>query len=214
MEESYQKFNRFLADCIRILSQRFSWQCFCLKYCLSAQEWIDGKFRWEPAEYGGITELYVPSEHIWLPDIVLYNKYVSFLNTVPPTTNGYRYSIVRALNSSADGEYVVTTMTKAVLHHSGKVFWNPPAIFKSSCEIDVRHFPYDQQTCFMKFGSWSYGGDQVSCIANSIARGMVVVYSLNFRRCENISTRTNRTLFNAAVRNINPNYARLDGRVR
>lgn len=55
-------------------------------------------------------------------------------------------------------------MTKAVLHHTGKVFWNPPAIFKSSCEIDVRYFPYDQQTCFMKFGSWSYGGDQVRFI--------------------------------------------------
>jgi hypothetical protein len=29
---------------------------------------------WEPEEYGGVRELYVPSEHIWLPDIVLYNK--------------------------------------------------------------------------------------------------------------------------------------------
>lgn len=38
------------------------------------QEWNDKKFTWDPAEYGGITELYVPSEHIWLPDIVLYNK--------------------------------------------------------------------------------------------------------------------------------------------
>jgi len=51
---------------------------------------------------------------------------------------------------SADGEYVVTTLTKAILHYTGKVFWNPPAIFKSSCEIDVRYFPFDQQTCFMK----------------------------------------------------------------
>lgn len=64
--------------------------------------------------------------------------------------------------NSADGEYVVTTMTKAVLHHSGKVMWTPPAIFKSSCEIDVRYFPFDQQTCFMKFGSWSYDGNQAS----------------------------------------------------
>lgn len=63
---------------------------------------------------------------------------------------------------SADGEYVVTTLTKAVLHHTGKVYWTPPAIFKSSCEIDVRYFPFDQQTCFMKFGSWTYDGDQVS----------------------------------------------------
>lgn len=38
------------------------------------QEWQDHKFRWDPSEYGGVTELYVPSEHIWLPDIVLYNK--------------------------------------------------------------------------------------------------------------------------------------------
>lgn len=37
-------------------------------------EWQDHKFKWDPAEYGGVTELYVPSEHIWLPDIVLYNK--------------------------------------------------------------------------------------------------------------------------------------------
>lgn len=53
-------------------------------------------------------------------------------------------------NFSADGEYVVTTLTKAILTYSGKVLWNPPAIFKSSCEIDVRYFPFDQQTCFMK----------------------------------------------------------------
>nr|CAD7590990.1 unnamed protein product [Timema genevievae] len=98
-------------------------------------EWQDHKFRWDPSEYGGVTELYVPSEHIWLPDIVLYNN--------------------------ADGEYVVTTMTKAVLHYTGRVVWTPPAIFKSSCEIDVRYFPFDQQTCFMKFGSWTYDGDQI-----------------------------------------------------
>jgi hypothetical protein len=45
----------------------------CVSMCVS-QEWQDHKFRWDPQEYGGVTELYVPSEHIWLPDIVLYNK--------------------------------------------------------------------------------------------------------------------------------------------
>lgn len=63
---------------------------------------------------------------------------------------------------SADGEYVVTTLTKAVLHYTGSIYWTPPAIFKSSCEIDVRYFPFDQQTCFMKFGSWTYDGFQVN----------------------------------------------------
>lgn len=38
---------------------------------------------------------------------------------------------------------------------------NPPAIFKSYCEIDVEWFPFDTQTCFMKFGSWTHDGAQV-----------------------------------------------------
>ena len=34
--------------------------------------------------------------------------------------------------------------------------------FQSSCTIDVTYFPFDQQTCIMKFGSWTFTGDQVS----------------------------------------------------
>lgn len=81
-----------------------------------------------------------------------YTKYKNYIETI---------FLCNFFIFSADGEYVVTTMTKAVLHHTGKVVWTPPAIFKSSCEIDVRYFPFDQQTCFMKFGSWTYDGDQV-----------------------------------------------------
>ncbi|KAH7931858.1 hypothetical protein HPB49_025824 [Dermacentor silvarum] len=99
---------------------------------LSPQEWNDYKLRWDPEEYGGVTKVHVPAEQIWLPDIVLYNN--------------------------ADGNYEVTIMTKAILHSDGLVIWKPPAIYKSSCEIDVQYFPFDQQTCFMKFGSWTYDG--------------------------------------------------------
>lgn len=38
------------------------------------QEWHDYMLKWEPEEYGGVDVLYVPSQEIWLPDIVLYNK--------------------------------------------------------------------------------------------------------------------------------------------
>ena len=64
---------------------------------------------------------------------------------------------------SADGSYEVTLMTKATVHHNGLVMWQPPAIYKSSCLIDVEFFPYDIQTCFLKMGSWTYDGFQVWC---------------------------------------------------
>ncbi|CAL4166256.1 unnamed protein product, partial [Meganyctiphanes norvegica] len=99
------------------------------------QYWKDYKLKWEPDEYGGVKMLHVPSDHIWRPDIVLYNN--------------------------ADGNFEVTLATKATLHSDGMVEWKPPAIYKSSCEIDVEYFPFDEQTCVMKFGSWTYDGFQV-----------------------------------------------------
>lgn len=62
---------------------------------------------------------------------------------------------------SADGNYEVTLMTKATLTYNGEVYWKPPAIYKSSCEINVLYFPFDEQSCYMKFGSWTYHGYQV-----------------------------------------------------
>jgi len=55
-------------------------------------------------------------------------------------------------------------MTKATLKYTGEVSWKPPAIYKSSCEINVEYFPFDEQSCIMKFGSWTYNGAQVITI--------------------------------------------------
>jgi len=52
-------------------------------------------------------------------------------------------------------------MTKAIVTYEGNVSWKPPAIYKSSCEINVEYFPFDEQSCIMKFGSWTYNGFQV-----------------------------------------------------
>ncbi|XP_072939446.1 acetylcholine receptor subunit alpha-like isoform X1 [Epargyreus clarus] len=113
------------------------------------QSWFDYKLSWEPREYGGVEMLHVPSDHIWRPDIVLYNN--------------------------ADGNFEVTLATKATLNYTGRVEWRPPAIYKSSCEIDVEYFPFDQQTCVMKFGSWTYDGFQVDLRHIDEASGTNVV---------------------------------------
>ena len=64
-------------------------------------------------------------------------------------------------NYSADGNYEVTLMTKATIYYNGAVYWQPPAIYKSSCLIDVEYFPYDIQSCVLKMGSWTYDGFKV-----------------------------------------------------
>ena len=52
-------------------------------------------------------------------------------------------------------------MTKATVYYNGAISWRPPAIYKSSCAMDLHYFPYDAQTCFLKMGSWTYSGFQV-----------------------------------------------------
>jgi len=53
-------------------------------------------------------------------------------------------------------------LTKATIEYTGVVKWQPPAIYKSQCDINVEFFPFDEQECKMKFGVWTYSGDLVS----------------------------------------------------
>ena len=77
----------------------------------------------------------MPPTRLWQPDIVLLNN--------------------------ADGNYEVLYKANIVVYASGKVEWIPPAIYQSTCPIDVRYFPFDQQTCKMKFASWTYTANEV-----------------------------------------------------
>lgn len=107
------------------------------------QEWQDERLIWDPNEYNGLETLRMPCDKIWLPDIVLYNSADDY-------TSGYMQS-------------------KAMVRHDGNVFWPPPAKFRSSCKIDITFFPFDDQICKMKFGSWAYDGFQVD-ITNRTAQ--------------------------------------------
>ncbi|XP_072943394.1 acetylcholine receptor subunit beta-like 1 isoform X1 [Epargyreus clarus] len=98
--------------------------------------WMDYQLMWDEADYGGIGVLRLPPDKVWKPDIVLFNN--------------------------ADGNYEVRYKSNVLIYPNGEVLWVPPAIYQSSCTIDVTYFPFDQQTCIMKFGSWTFNGDQVS----------------------------------------------------
>lgn len=68
---------------------------------------------------------------------------------------------------SADEGFDGTYPTNVVVRNNGSCLYVPPGIFKSTCKIDITWFPFDDQRCEMKFGSWTYDGFQVfaRCLA-------------------------------------------------
>ncbi|KAL8616961.1 hypothetical protein ACOMHN_041879 [Nucella lapillus] len=97
--------------------------------------WNDIHMQWDPEKWGGVDQIRVPSEKLWIPDVRLYN-----------------YADSR-LEEHRDALLVVS--------YNGSILWMPQAIYRSSCEIDVQGFPFDIQNCELKFGSWTYDGNKV-----------------------------------------------------
>ena len=67
-----------------------------------------------------------------------------------------RYLLIN--NSSASEAFDAAYPTNVVVTHEGLCTYIPPGIFMSSCPIDITWFPFDDQNCDMKFGSWTYNG--------------------------------------------------------
>ncbi|KAK2502591.1 hypothetical protein MC885_006767 [Smutsia gigantea] len=110
------------------------------------QEWTDYRLAWNISRYEGVNILRIPAKRIWLPDIVLYNN--------------------------ADGTYEVSLYTNVMVRSNGSILWLPPAIYKSACKIEVKHFPFDQQNCTLKFRSWTYDHTEIDMVLKSPTASM------------------------------------------
>lgn len=44
-------------------------------------------------------------------------------------------------------------------------------MFKSTCQIDIAWFPFDEQKCDLKFGSWTYDGRFLDLIFDGTSDG-------------------------------------------
>ncbi len=61
----------------------------CDTPCFLLQSWTDVNLKWNPWEHGGTKLLVIPAAKIWLPDIILYNKYVYMYIWSFPLTSTY-----------------------------------------------------------------------------------------------------------------------------
>ena len=48
-----------------------------------------------------------------------------------------------------------------ILYSNGSVMWLTATVFKSSCFINVKYFPFDLQNCSLLFSSWTYDSKQI-----------------------------------------------------
>ncbi|CAB3410237.1 unnamed protein product [Caenorhabditis bovis] len=96
--------------------------------------WIDYRLQWDPKKYDNITSIrFAGGENqIWRPDVLLYN--------------------------SANEDFDSSFKSNEVVYNTGEVNWIPPGIFRASCKMDITYFPFDDQVCYLKFGSWTYNG--------------------------------------------------------
>ncbi|CAJ1062312.1 neuronal acetylcholine receptor subunit alpha-7-like isoform X1 [Xyrichtys novacula] len=94
--------------------------------------WYDHYLQWNQSEYPGVKNLRFTPDQVWTPDILLYN--------------------------SAHDKFDATFKTNVLVNSSGFCEYLPPGIFISTCNVDVRWFPFDIQRCELKFGSWTFDG--------------------------------------------------------
>ncbi|KAM3821471.1 acetylcholine receptor subunit beta [Vipera latastei] len=102
------------------------------------QEWIDYRLTWDPSEFEGITSILLDADKVWLPDIVLMNN--------------------------NDGVFEIALSVNVLVHYNGRVQWQPPALYRSSCSIQVSYFPFDWQNCTMVFRSYTYDASELTLL--------------------------------------------------
>lgn len=70
---------------------------------------------------------------------------------------------------------VSTVSTNVIVTFDGNITWLSMWIFKSSCSIDVKYFPFDVQNCSMDFASWAFDAFQIN-IQNDAEKGDLTNY--------------------------------------
>ncbi|XP_036078708.1 acetylcholine receptor subunit epsilon isoform X2 [Rousettus aegyptiacus] len=101
-------------------------------------DWHDYRLNYSKEDFGGIETLRVPSELVWLPEIVLENN--------------------------IDGQFGVAYTCNVLVSTGGYVSWLPPAIYRSTCAMEVTYFPFDWQNCSLVFRSQTYNAEEVEFV--------------------------------------------------
>ena len=57
---------------------------------------------------------------------------------------------------------------QAMLYPDGSLKWEPGGVFKTMCPINITFYPFDEQTCDLTFGAWSYTTVKMNLSTDSV----------------------------------------------
>ncbi|XP_040832664.1 5-hydroxytryptamine receptor 3A [Ochotona curzoniae] len=96
-------------------------------YIWYRQFWTDEFLQWNPEDFDNITKLSIPTDSVWVPDILI-NEFVD-------------------VGKSPYIPYVY-------VRHQGEVQNYKPLQVVTACSLDIYNFPFDVQNCSLTFTSW------------------------------------------------------------
>jgi nicotinic acetylcholine receptor len=93
-------------------------------------QWRDEYLTWNTSVYGDVTQIFLPNDQIWLPDLVVYNSVDNLFDI------GGKEALIIVL-------------------YTGLVWWYPGGHYRTVCPVDVRKYPMDVQVCDIDISQWS-----------------------------------------------------------
>ncbi|VDN50698.1 unnamed protein product [Dracunculus medinensis] len=102
---------------------------------------------WNRSQFDNITMILLPHQSVWYPDTTLYNSLEM------DDANSKRMMKVKIISGDKNKPAIVELLY--------------PSMYKFSCMLNLRFFPYDIQNCEIIFGSWTHDNKAVDYEANS-----------------------------------------------
>ncbi|XP_053382751.1 acetylcholine receptor subunit beta-type unc-29-like isoform X2 [Mercenaria mercenaria] len=89
--------------------------------------WNDEVITWNPADYANTNTIKVPISEMWTPSLIILKAF--------------------------DGDGVVgNSLTDiAKISSEGDVQWVPEGIYSIVCHVDIKYYPFDEQTCTVTY---------------------------------------------------------------
>ena len=96
---------------------------------------------------------------------------------------------------SADPRLKEQREALVVVESDGTILWIPQAILRSNCPFSTTYFPFDTQTCKMKFSSWTYDGTQLDLEFFQGVQKMSLTDYLSATEWDIVENYANKTVF-------------------